>query len=232
MAVGLGTLSFLGVDFDPVVFYAGLFFFALGMGLAGTPATTAITASLPERKQGVASAVNDSRASSAARWASPCSAACWPPATGTAWAPCSPQCPHFRRRPPTPCGRRWPPLSPAPRSSGRRGPDRGGCPLGLRRRYGDGARRSRCRAARGRGVRAGARTPGRRARDPLTPDRARRGRPTGPETCRGHVTGVAPPAAAAYSAVTARACPRASARPRSWFGSPRTALPNSSSSSR
>ncbi len=59
MAVGLGTLSFLGVDFDPVVFYAGLFFFALGMGLAGTPATTAITASLPERKQGVASAVND-----------------------------------------------------------------------------------------------------------------------------------------------------------------------------
>ena len=29
------------------------------MGLAGTPATTAITASLPEAKQGVASAVND-----------------------------------------------------------------------------------------------------------------------------------------------------------------------------
>jgi hypothetical protein len=33
--------------------------FAAGMGLAGTPATTAITESLPESKQGVASAVND-----------------------------------------------------------------------------------------------------------------------------------------------------------------------------
>lgn len=32
---------------------------ALGMGLASTPATTAITTSLPEEKQGVASAVND-----------------------------------------------------------------------------------------------------------------------------------------------------------------------------
>ena len=59
MAVGLATIAFLGVDLDPVVFYGGLFFFALGMGLAGTPATTAITASLPGSKQGVASAVND-----------------------------------------------------------------------------------------------------------------------------------------------------------------------------
>jgi EmrB/QacA subfamily drug resistance transporter len=59
MAIGLGTLSRLGVEFDPVLFYGGLFFFALGMGLAGTPATTAITGSLPESKQGVASAVND-----------------------------------------------------------------------------------------------------------------------------------------------------------------------------
>jgi EmrB/QacA subfamily drug resistance transporter len=59
LATGLATLSFLDTTFEPVVFYLGLFFFALGMGLAGTPATTAITASLPQSKQGVASAVND-----------------------------------------------------------------------------------------------------------------------------------------------------------------------------
>jgi hypothetical protein len=59
LATGLATLSFLGTTFSPLTFYAGLFFFALGMGLAGTPATTAITASLPQAKQGVASAVND-----------------------------------------------------------------------------------------------------------------------------------------------------------------------------
>jgi Na+/melibiose symporter-like transporter len=52
-------VSTLDVDVDYVTFYAGLALFALGMGLAGTPATTAITASLPESKQGVASAVND-----------------------------------------------------------------------------------------------------------------------------------------------------------------------------
>ena len=44
---------------NQVTMYAGLVLFAVGMGLAGTPATTAITASLPEAKQGVASAVND-----------------------------------------------------------------------------------------------------------------------------------------------------------------------------
>jgi hypothetical protein len=59
LATGLATLSFLDTTFSPVTFYAGLLFFALGMGLAGTPATTAITASLPPAKQGVASAVND-----------------------------------------------------------------------------------------------------------------------------------------------------------------------------
>jgi EmrB/QacA subfamily drug resistance transporter len=37
----------------------GIVLFGLGMGLAGSPATTAITESLPVRKQGVASAVND-----------------------------------------------------------------------------------------------------------------------------------------------------------------------------
>ena len=59
MALGFLILSRLGVD-SPYWFFAlGLVFFALGMGLAGTPATTAITASLSMAKQGVASAVND-----------------------------------------------------------------------------------------------------------------------------------------------------------------------------
>jgi hypothetical protein len=40
-------------------FALGLVLFAAGMALAGTPSTTAITESLPESKQGVASAVND-----------------------------------------------------------------------------------------------------------------------------------------------------------------------------
>ena len=40
-------------------FALGVALFAAGMGLAGTPSTTAITESLPESKQGVASALND-----------------------------------------------------------------------------------------------------------------------------------------------------------------------------
>jgi EmrB/QacA subfamily drug resistance transporter len=59
MAVGFGILSQLHIDTEYWVFAVGLVFFAFGMGLAGTPATTAITASLPMAKQGVASAVND-----------------------------------------------------------------------------------------------------------------------------------------------------------------------------
>ncbi len=59
MAVGFLVFSRLEVDSPYWLFVAGLVFFAFGMGLAGTPATTAITASLPLRKQGVASAVND-----------------------------------------------------------------------------------------------------------------------------------------------------------------------------
>jgi EmrB/QacA subfamily drug resistance transporter len=58
-AAGLSVLSLLDVRLNYAVFYTGLLLFALGMGLAGTPATTAITSSLPESKQGVASAVND-----------------------------------------------------------------------------------------------------------------------------------------------------------------------------
>lgn len=59
MAVGFGVLSFLRTDLSWPVFVTGLVLFAGGMGLAGTPATTAITESLPASKQGVASAVND-----------------------------------------------------------------------------------------------------------------------------------------------------------------------------
>jgi Na+/melibiose symporter-like transporter len=59
IAAGLAVMSTLDVRFDAVTFYAGLVLFGIGMGLAGTPATTAITASLPESKQGVASAMND-----------------------------------------------------------------------------------------------------------------------------------------------------------------------------
>ncbi len=59
MAVGFLVLSQLQVDSSYWHFLVGLLFFGLGMGLAGTPATTAITASLPMSKQGVASAWND-----------------------------------------------------------------------------------------------------------------------------------------------------------------------------
>jgi EmrB/QacA subfamily drug resistance transporter len=59
IAAGLGVISLLEVDLSYGVFLAGLVLFAAGMALSGTPATTAIVASLPRAKQGVASAVND-----------------------------------------------------------------------------------------------------------------------------------------------------------------------------
>src|SRR5919197_2215937 len=58
-AAGFVVLSFLGTGFSYWHFAAGLAIFAAGMGLAGTPATAAITSSLPESRQGIASAVND-----------------------------------------------------------------------------------------------------------------------------------------------------------------------------
>ncbi|MEX1343610.1 MAG: MFS transporter [Candidatus Limnocylindrales bacterium] len=57
--VGFLILSQLEADSSYWHFLAGLATFGVGMGLAGTPATTAITASLSMDKQGVASAVND-----------------------------------------------------------------------------------------------------------------------------------------------------------------------------
>lgn len=57
---GLLLLSrVLTVDLTYWHLAAGLVVFAAGMGLAGTPGTTAVTSSLPPSKQGVASAVND-----------------------------------------------------------------------------------------------------------------------------------------------------------------------------
>lgn len=51
--------SHLPVDFDYWYFTAGILMFGTGLALAATPATVAITNALPQEKQGVASAVND-----------------------------------------------------------------------------------------------------------------------------------------------------------------------------
>jgi EmrB/QacA subfamily drug resistance transporter len=59
MAAGFIVLSTLGTSSPYWHFLAGLLPFGAGMALAGSPATTAIVASLPREKQGVASAIND-----------------------------------------------------------------------------------------------------------------------------------------------------------------------------
>ncbi len=59
MAFGFVLMSRLDATSPYWYFAIALVVFAFGMGLAGTPATTAITASLPISKQGVASALND-----------------------------------------------------------------------------------------------------------------------------------------------------------------------------
>jgi len=59
MATGFLVFATLDVDSSYWLFLAGLLPFGAGMALAGAPATTAIVASLPAEKQGVASAVND-----------------------------------------------------------------------------------------------------------------------------------------------------------------------------
>ena len=53
------VFSTMPLTFSYRHFWTGLVLFAFGMALASTPATTAITNSLPVEKQGVASAVND-----------------------------------------------------------------------------------------------------------------------------------------------------------------------------
>lgn len=59
LAAGLYTFSTMTPEFNYIHFVSGLALFGIGVGFAGTPATTAITNSMPEEKQGVASAVND-----------------------------------------------------------------------------------------------------------------------------------------------------------------------------
>jgi hypothetical protein len=59
MSLGFLILATLEVGSSYAHFLAGLLPFGTGMALAGAPATTAIVASLPRSKQGVASAVND-----------------------------------------------------------------------------------------------------------------------------------------------------------------------------
>jgi EmrB/QacA subfamily drug resistance transporter len=59
MATGFLVLSTLGTSSSYWHFLAGLLPFGAGMALSGAPATTAIVASLPREKQGVASAIND-----------------------------------------------------------------------------------------------------------------------------------------------------------------------------
>jgi len=59
LATGLLVIASQGTEFVYWEFAVGLALFAAGMALAGAPATTAITSSLPIEKQGVASAVND-----------------------------------------------------------------------------------------------------------------------------------------------------------------------------
>jgi hypothetical protein len=59
MATGFVVFSTLGTQSSYWHVLAGLLPFGAGMALAGSPATTAIVASLPREKQGVASAMND-----------------------------------------------------------------------------------------------------------------------------------------------------------------------------
>jgi EmrB/QacA subfamily drug resistance transporter len=59
MATGLIVLSRLGTTVSFWYLFAGLVLLGTGMGLSGSPATTAIVASLPPEKQGVASSIND-----------------------------------------------------------------------------------------------------------------------------------------------------------------------------
>jgi len=59
MSIGFLVFSRLDIDSSYWLFGAGALITGLGLGLATAPATTAIVSSLPARRQGIASAVND-----------------------------------------------------------------------------------------------------------------------------------------------------------------------------
>jgi fucose permease len=58
-AYSLFHFAALPVKFDYWYFTIGILLFGTGLSLSATPATVAITSALPDEKQGVASAVND-----------------------------------------------------------------------------------------------------------------------------------------------------------------------------
>ncbi|HTX32359.1 MAG TPA: MFS transporter [Solirubrobacteraceae bacterium] len=59
LAAGLTVIAQVGVDTPYALLVAGLVLLGMGMGAAMTPATTAITETLPPAQQGVGSALND-----------------------------------------------------------------------------------------------------------------------------------------------------------------------------
>jgi hypothetical protein len=59
LATGFIVLSSLGTSGSYWHLFAALVLLGTGMGLSGSPATTAVVASLPREKQGVASSIND-----------------------------------------------------------------------------------------------------------------------------------------------------------------------------
>lgn len=59
LATGMGVLSLLGPDSSYWLVLGGVLLTGCGMGVATTPATTAIVEGMPRAKQGVASALND-----------------------------------------------------------------------------------------------------------------------------------------------------------------------------
>jgi EmrB/QacA subfamily drug resistance transporter len=106
--MGGGFLIFSSLSAHSSYWHFGLGALVVGMGvgLATTPATTAITSALPQHRQGIASAVTTSPVKWAAPSGSPCSAACSTAATATT----SPRPPRIcRSLPPTPSRARSPP---------------------------------------------------------------------------------------------------------------------------
>lgn len=75
-AAGLAVLSTLGVGLSYWPVLAGFVLAGAGLALSSAPATNAIVASLPQGKQGVASAINDLSRELGGCWGSPSSAAC------------------------------------------------------------------------------------------------------------------------------------------------------------
>ncbi len=59
LGIGFAIVAFVSVDLNYPRLAVGLVIASVGMGLSGTPATTIITESLPDAKQGIASAIND-----------------------------------------------------------------------------------------------------------------------------------------------------------------------------